>query len=693
MAASRIVLFAQDDDAAECLAPLSARNCRVLGVGAGSATSIFARRCVELGFGFASALEDDVVSGALASFKPELTVCVPDDGKELPKAFQAAGDKRYSIRVGQQLKGASWPEFAPIWLQQATSRVSVVNASGTEVGATEVPVGKDDSALSLRAKHALAAAKLLDSLIQGEGSLPKLPEAVASASSSASSKEAPKMIGLDWDEDTVDRFVRASLFPPHDPAVVEDPAKKETYFIENMEQYQEFRLKVLEEGKKKESSSTTYAADTHWYSNVGGSIVKMGDSDIHMPIRTADKKHKAVIPGAAMGARKKLRMNEPLIGPNAERYCSSALASGWIGVEGPYVKQFEKHLARICGCAAACAVQSGTAALYGAMKALGVSDPSHHVLVPAFTCAACADAIVHAGGRPIPIDCDLDSYGISLEAVKAGLAANKNIVGVVVAPCYGVPARDFSAIQALCKEKGLWICEDACESYGASCNVQGFKVPVGSMATLTVVSTRSEKMIGVGEGGAILGNDVTLVARAKWWCSRAPCRGVGLWRVYEHDAVGQNFRLPEMLAAVGCAAAEMLPVMIERKRAIHSWYEKGFAARPELQGVKMQLASEGDEAVWWINAALMPEGLGGEEVGMQLMKTFPDIEIRPGFYPLGKMAIFQSSWSLACPNAELLYSRLVCLPSSNQLQEEDIERVCDALVDAMSTVKKSTAAA
>ncbi|CAE8624056.1 unnamed protein product, partial [Polarella glacialis] len=184
------------------------------------------------------------------------------------------------------------------------------------------------------------------------------------------------------------------------------------------------------------------------------------------------------------------------------------------------------------------------------MKALGVSDPSHHVLVPAFTCAACADAIIHAGGRPIPIDCDLDSYGVSLEAVQAGLEANKNIVGVVMAPCYGVPARDFAAIHALCKERGLWVCEDACESYGASINVNGFKVPVGSMATLTVVSVRSEKMIGVGEGGAIMGNDATLVARAKWWCSRAPSRGMGLWRVYEHDAVGQNFRMPEMSAAL-----------------------------------------------------------------------------------------------------------------------------------------------
>jgi len=678
---SRVALFAQDDHAAaECLVPLSS-NYRVLGVGHGATTSIFARRCVDLGFAFANALEEDVVLGALEKFKPDVTVLVPalGSGEALPNV----SGRSYVVKVGQTMSGAQWPEFAPIWLQQ-DSRVSICTKAGEEVGAEVVLVGKEETALSLRAKHALVAARLLKILLEeGEGALPKVEQAVET-----NTAEAPKQIDLKWDEDSVDRFIRGNLFPPHDPAVVAVPGKSDTYFIESMEQFNDFRMKVLEEAGASISDRTrSYAADTHWYSNVGGSIVKMGDSDIHMPIKTTNKKHKAIIPGAALGARKKLRMNEPLIGPNAERYCSAALSSGWIGVEGPYVKQFEKHLAQICGCSAACAVQSGTAALYGAMKALGVSEPCHHVLVPAFTCAACADAIVHAGGRPIPIDCDLESYGVSLEAVQTSLAEDQNVVGIVIAPCYGVPARDFAAIQALCKERGLWLCEDACESYGASCNVRGFKVPVGSLATLSVVSVRSEKMIGVGEGGAILGNDATLVARAKWWCSRAPCRGVGLWRVYEHDAVGQNFRMPEMLAAVGCAAAEMLPVMIERKRAIHSWYEEGLAKRPGLAGVKLQQAAPGDDSVWWINAALLPEGLSGEEVGMQLMKTYPDIEIRPGFFPLDMMAIFQSTGSRKCVNAQLLYRRLVCLPSSNQLQKEDVERVCSALLEAMQTAQ------
>jgi len=694
-AMARVALFVQDDSVACLLGTLAARGCEVLCLGASETgapgCAIFARRAVELGFGFVALGGKAASAGAVvAGFKPDFSIFVPDGAAQPPEAFtNTECSRKFIFRAGRLLPGAPWPEFGPIFEGQAASRVVLETPGGKEEGSAVVALSAIETALTLRAKHAEAMSELLAGLLDG-GELPKAALADA-APASSSGMRAPTSIALDWDDAVIERFVRAHFLPPRDAAEITDPATGEAYFIESMTQLQEFRARVLKDTRAGAGTEAAYAADTHWYSNVGGSIVKMGDSDIHMPARVADRKRPAIIPGAALGARKKLRMNEPLIGPNAERYCSAALASSWIGVEGPYVKQFEKHLARICGCNAACAVQSGTAALYGAMKALGVSDPSHLVLVPAFTCAACADAVVHAGGKPIPIDCDMESYGLSLEAVRKALESNKGVVGVVVAPCYGVPARDFLEIYNLCKERGLWLCEDACESYGASQLVvnpagEQTKVPVGSLATLCVVSVRSEKMVGVGEGGAILGNDTTLVARAKWWCSRAPCRGVGLWRVYEHDAVGQNFRLPEMLAAVGCAAAEMLPVMIERKRAIHSWYEAGFAARKDLQGIRLQKCSPGDEPVWWITAALLPDGMSGEAVGMRLMKDYPDIEIRPGFSPLNTMAIFRSPLVGPCPNAESLYHGLVCLPSSNMLSKPDVERVCDALAHALHAV-------
>jgi len=711
--ATRVVIFARDDCDASLVGPLVGDGRQVLGVNTGGTQSpAFSKRCAELGVDCVSSTDPELAKLVVAHFKPEVAFCAP--GSDLPNLFVEASlpasATKYFLQIGSRSgqspkasNGANgypgghhvpWPEFLPIWHDWRTSRVSLFafkEGPGAEVGAAEVPLMFGETALTLRRKHMEAAADILASFLKGSSSLPP-----PSASVTESETTVPTMISLDWKIEAVDRFIRANLMPPHKPAEIAEPGTGETYFIENMMQFQAFQSKVKENSSKEggERPAKRYAADTHWYSNTGGTIVKMGDENPHMPRRTKDGAFKMVIPGATLGGGPaKLRLNEPLIGVNAERYCSSALASSWIGVEGPFVKKFEAHLANICGCLSACAVQSGTAALYGAMKALGVSKSSQHVLVPSFTCAAAADAVVHAGGTAIAIDCEMETYGISTDAVRHALETDSNVVGVVAAHCYGVPIRDIYEIQKLCQDRGIWLCEDACESYGAGVHpVDGNSktTPIASIGQLNVISTRSEKMIGVGEGGAILGNDQSLVARAKWWCSRAPTRGGGLWRVYEHEGVGQNFRMPEMLACVGCAAAEMFPAMIDKKRRIHDWYVQHIC-RPGLENVKLQTTAAGDEPVWWVNAVLMPEGISGEEVGMQVMKDCPEIEIRPGFFPLDQMEIFKHENAAKCPNTETLFRRLVCVPSSVNLDEGHIKRICGALAAALKNVADRTA--
>merc|ERR1719253_1355993 len=127
------------------------------------------------------------------------------------------------------------------------------------------------------------------------------------------------------------------------------------------------------------------------------------------------------------------------------------------------------------------------------------------------------------------------------------------------------------------------------------------------------ISVRSEKMVGVGEGGAILSRDPSLVSKARWWCARAPCRGVGLWRVYDHEDVGQNYRLSEMLGAVGLAASENLPVMIQKKRMLHDEYQMLLHNK---NGVVLQEAHASDRSVWWANSCIVPEGFSAEKIGM-----------------------------------------------------------------------------
>jgi hypothetical protein len=325
---------------------------------------------------------------------------------------------------------------------------SVSWLDGSEViSNVDVPIFRTETAMSLRYKHTSAAKKQVADIVarvmptttmNGMPSTPRVPE---------------REIDPDWSEEKVDRFIRAANFPPH-PAPTASLPNGDRFYIETPQQFARLRKRQREneESPNKngvaEATKSGYAADTHFYSNVGGSIVKIVSRSADEPVKVREASSMLAVPGAAVaGARKKLRMNEPVIGLNAERYCQKALASTWIGVEGPYVKKFERLLARIAGCEQACAVQSGTAALYGALKALGVENKEHHVIVPTYTCSACADAVVHAGGEPIAVDCELDTFGLSFDAVKACLDDDTKVVGIVMAPCYGIPCRERLSAQ------------------------------------------------------------------------------------------------------------------------------------------------------------------------------------------------------------------------------------------------------
>ncbi|CAD7947921.1 unnamed protein product [Amoebophrya sp. A25] len=759
--------------------------------------------------GYSNFVSDDaaLLGGVCQAFSPTLSIGL---GPGLPRTslcldFEAIPpNEGSSSNLDPACSGEvtpSWPEFFAIFSGAETSRLRLclTSASSEDIttpeaevaaretlGSVDVPVTPFDTAISLRYKHVTSFPALLECSLEAlraaglDGTSPEVEEpSLFDFNSSSSALLASKSGGLGGEQagffvdsermslEEADRFIRGCSFPPYDPPLVKSALDGCDYYVDSVEHYLHYLRSI---GQRPDGTSITdrsgtrllgdcetttkqYSADTHWYSNVGGTIVKVQAETMQLRKRNEVVE---LIPGAAVSAKakKRLRMNEPLIGLTAYGYIQKALSSGWIGVEGPYIKKFEAAITRVCQVEAACAVQSGTAALYGAMKALGVSEQSHRVIVPTYTCAACADAIAHAGGVPIAVDCELDSYGLDFDAVREAIMSDEQIVGVVIAPSYGTPSRDHLKIYDLCREQGLWLCEDNCESYGAVMQLgdgeemkdmagemtqagststlsnSGRTAKVGSMSTMSVISVRSEKMVGVGEGGAILSKDAALVSKARWWCSRAPVRGCGLWRVYEHETIGQNYRLPELLGAVGLSACENLPVMIERKRRIHQWYKELLGDIPFLQ---FQHSRPLDEPVWWLNALLirtpanieLPEqfrGLGevgsiinsvasssgsgldgveakasssrsaslpaqnlAETVGMGVMREHPNIEMRPAFYPLHKMSCF-ADCARYCPNADFVYERLLCVPSSAQLTRSDVEEVCQALRNSLTEV-------
>jgi len=208
---------------------------------------VFSRRCTELGFNFAVMSDAGFAGLVVGSFKPELMVCWPGRKGELPAAFTSSATegctRRYVVRVGLSMPGANFPEFAPIWLGHEWSRASLLDAVfEAEVAAIAIPVAPNETAMSLRQKHAEAVARLVVSVLDGEGKLAGVQAGVPQVPVTSVAAEAPKFINIQWDDSTVDRFIRARRLPPLELAVVADPVREEDmYFIETMEQYRQFR--------------------------------------------------------------------------------------------------------------------------------------------------------------------------------------------------------------------------------------------------------------------------------------------------------------------------------------------------------------------------------------------------------------------------------------------------------------------
>lgn len=341
-----------------------------------------------------------------------------------PEHYYVSEEERMNAAGKKAHESVAWPEFAVVYGAAKTSAVSV-RVDGVATADTEVmlDVTPYETAISLRYKHvrAMQDHNLLGAALQAaqaKGAVSVTGDAyrafVGHYVVSAQDTNVHTVTEGGLSEAEAARYIRAMTFPPYDCATLVSKMDGQEYFVETVDQYIEYLDNIGERetdaaaraadasqinasrmpgiadcgvnvnqqlasaqptpssggqgvssastaGTASTAASSGYANDTHFYSNVGGTIVLLKPEKDKMKLKAS--KHVVAIPGAAVGgnAKKKLRMNEPLIGLTAAHYVGNALNSGWIGVEGPHIKKFENALARICGVEAACAVQSGTA--------------------------------------------------------------------------------------------------------------------------------------------------------------------------------------------------------------------------------------------------------------------------------------------------------------------------------------------
>jgi dTDP-4-amino-4,6-dideoxygalactose transaminase len=322
----------------------------------------------------------------------------------------------------------------------------------------------------------------------------------------------------------------------------------------------------------------------------------------------------------------------------------------------------------------AVALSSGTAALHLALMAAGVRR-GDTVLVPSFTFAATANAVMYLGARPVFLDSTAESWNVDPELVAGELrdrAARGQLPRAVIAvDMYGQCA-DYDALLAACDRYGVALIEDAAEALGATYRGR----PAGSFGLAGVLSFNGNKIMTTGGGGMLVTDDARVAARTRHLATQArePVPH------YEHRTVGYNYRLSNLLAAVGRGQLQRLGEMIAARRETARHYRAALAGLPGL--TFMPVAGYGVPN-WWLTCLLVYAerfGAGRDRVLARLARD--NIEARPAWKPMHLQPVFRDCVMRGGSVSADLFHRGLCLPSGSALTDQDRERVVAAVRSA-----------
>ncbi|MFG1677851.1 aminotransferase class I/II-fold pyridoxal phosphate-dependent enzyme [Micromonospora sp. NPDC049282] len=369
-------------------------------------------------------------------------------------------------------------------------------------------------------------------------------------------------------------------------------------------------------------------------------------------------------------------LSPPDVGPLEESYLLAALRSGWVAPLGPEVDAFERDVAHRVGVANAVALASGTAGLHLALLALG-AGPGQVVVVPTLTFVATANAVVYTGAEPVFVDCDPATGNLDPALLRQLLAEldreGRAVAAVVPVDMFGSCA-DYDRILPVCAEFGVPVVEDAAEALGSG---RGGRA-AGSFGRAGVLSFNGNKIITTSGGGMIVSDDAELVARCRHLATQARQPAVH----YEHAEVGYNYRLSNLLAAIGRAQLHRLDMMIDRRRRLREKYAKLFATRP---GVRL-LADDDAGANCWLTVVVVDPGAAGWRAGdLAEHLAGRDIETRPVWKPMHRQPVYACARALLSGAADQLFADGLALPSGSGMAESQIARTLetiDAFVEA-----------
>jgi pyridoxal phosphate-dependent aminotransferase EpsN len=370
----------------------------------------------------------------------------------------------------------------------------------------------------------------------------------------------------------------------------------------------------------------------------------------------------------------RIYLSPPHIGTQELLYVQEAFATNWVAPVGPHVDAFEAEFAAYVGSSHAAAVSSGTAALHLALILAGVGA-GDDVYVSTLTFSASANPIAYLGARPVFVDSERTSWNMDpallAEALEARARSNRLPKALVLVHLYGQSA-DLDPIVALCARYGVTLIEDAAEALGAT--YKG-RAP-GAFGKAGIFSFNGNKIITTSGGGMLVSEDGALVAHARKLATQARDPAPH----YQHSEVGYNYRLSNVLAAIGRGQLQLIEERVAARRRNFDFYLERLGRLP---GVEMM-----PEAVWgrhtrWLTCITVdPAHFGADREQIRLKLESENIEARPVWKPLHLQPVFAGSEVVGGAVSEALFAQGLCLPSGSSLRDEELDRIC-RLVESM----------
>lgn len=368
-------------------------------------------------------------------------------------------------------------------------------------------------------------------------------------------------------------------------------------------------------------------------------------------------------------------LSPPHLGDVEVELVSEAFASNWIAPLGPHVDAFESELAEYTGAPHAVALSSGTAALHLALLALGIGR-GDEVWVSTLTFAASVFPLSYVGATPVFVDVDHGSWNMDasllVEALDSAARVDRLPRAIIVVHLYGQCA-DMAPIVHACRRHGVLLIEDAAEALGAMYDGRH----AGTMGDVGFYSFNGNKIITTSGGGMLVTPHAEVAARVRYLATQArePVSH------YEHTTVGYNYRLSNVLAAIGRGQLRQIEQRVTSRRQIFDRYQSALGVLPGIQFMpEATFGLESTRATRWLSTLTIdPDTFGVDRDTVCLALEGQRIEARPVWMPMHRQPVFASARRLGGHVADALFANGLCLPSGSSLSVAEQDRVVDTV--------------